>query len=149
MRHGIAFRRLGRDSSHLKALLRNLTAALVRHERIKTTLPKAKELRRPAEKMITWAKRNTPVSREKVVAWLPEKDLVPKVFDVLAPRYAERQGGYTRVLKAGFRAKDQAPMAYIEFVDNDLPPLRAPRDKKANSTAPSSTTDAPNPDDLD
>eukprot|EP00730_Choanoeca_flexa_P012524 TRINITY_DN4355_c0_g1_i2.p1 TRINITY_DN4355_c0_g1~~TRINITY_DN4355_c0_g1_i2.p1 ORF type:complete len:153 (+),score=14.23 TRINITY_DN4355_c0_g1_i2:96-554(+) len=123
MRHGKAFRRLGRGSSHRRALLRNLTTSLIRHERIRTTVAKAKELRRPAEKMITYAKRGTPGSLAKMESYLFDKSLVAKVKDELAPRYAERAGGYTRVVKAGFRSHDKAPLAYIEYVDNNLPPL--------------------------
>ncbi|EGD77924.1 ribosomal protein L17 [Salpingoeca rosetta] len=124
MRHRVAFRKLGRDSEHRRALLRNLTAALVKHERIRTTLAKAKELRRPAERLITWAKRGTPAAHNQMEAWLPERELMPKVYNELLPRFEERPGGYTRVLKAGFRQGDKAPMAYIEYVDNSLPPLR-------------------------
>eukprot|EP00043_Microstomoeca_roanoka_P005426 m.55652 g.55652 ORF g.55652 m.55652 type:complete len:151 (-) comp12962_c0_seq2:422-874(-) len=150
MRHRLAFRKLGRDSEHRRALLRNLTAALVEHDRIRTTLAKAKELRRPAEKLITWAKRGTPAAHTQIQAWLPNQTLVPKVYEDLLPRFESRPGGYTRVLKAGFRLGDKAPMAYIEYVDNKLPPLR-PFFVKNNASQQSSSPRRPqeNMDDVD
>eukprot|EP00045_Choanoeca_perplexa_P010645 m.109497 g.109497 ORF g.109497 m.109497 type:complete len:147 (-) comp15345_c0_seq3:1424-1864(-) len=129
MRHGKSFRRLGRGSSHRRALLRNLTTSLIRHERIRTTVAKAKDLRRPAEKMITLAKRGTPASLLKLDSYLFDKKLVSKVTDELVPRYATRPGGYTRVVKAGFRSHDKAPLAYIEYVDNTLPPLKLTKEE--------------------
>ena len=136
MRHGRRLRKLGRDSAHRRALLRNLTTQLIKHERIQTTLAKAKELRAPAEKMITLAKRNTEASRRQAEGWVMEPAVLPKLFGEMAARYAERPGGYTRVLKLGARKNDAAPMAVIEFVDNPFPPLRpggSPRTRRGLS----------------
>ncbi len=119
MRHRIARRKLNRTSSHRKAMLANMAVALIRHEQITTTLPKAKELRPYVEKLVTLGKRGTLHARRQALARLPEKRAVDKLFDTLASRYAERAGGYTRVLKAGFRYGDSAPMAVIELVDRD------------------------------
>src|SRR5450432_2401326 len=120
MRHGKAHRRFNRDTSHRKALLANLTLSLIEHEQIVTTLPKAKELRSVAEKLITMAKKSSLHARRLVTARLMNNDvLVKKLFDTIAPRYKSRMGGYTRVLKAGFRAGDGAPVAVIELVDRD------------------------------
>ena len=120
MRHRLSGRKLGRTSSHRKALLKNMAAALIKHEQIKTTLPKAKELRPVVEKLITLAKRGDLHARRQVAAMLKEDKDVAKLFEVLGPRYAERAGGYTRVLKAGFRYGDMAPMAIIELVERDV-----------------------------
>lgn len=119
MRHAKTGRRLSRSSSHRKALLGNLAAALIKHEQIITTLPKAKALRPFVEKLVTLGKRGSLHARRQAAAVLPEERWTKKLFDTLAPRYAERPGGYTRVLKAGFRYGDSAPMAVIEFVDRD------------------------------
>lgn len=119
MRHGVAGRKLGRTSSHLKATLGNMAAALIRHEQISTTLPKAKELRPVAEKFITLGKKGGLHARRLALARLGDHDQVAKLFGPLAERYAARRGGYTRVLKAGFRYGDAAPMAVIELVDRD------------------------------
>ena len=119
MRHRHSGRQLNRNSSHRKAMFRNMTASLVEHELIKTTLPKAKELRRVVEKLVTLGKRGDLHARRQAYAALPDKVWAAKLFDVLGPRYQERQGGYIRVLKAGFRHGDSAPMAVIEFVDRD------------------------------
>ena len=119
MRHGHGHRKLGRDHEHRQAMLANMAAALITHEQIKTTLPKAKELKRYAEKLITLAKRGDLHARRQAAAKLKEDGVVAKLFDVLGGRYAARPGGYTRVLKAGFRYGDMAPMAIIEFVDRD------------------------------
>jgi len=124
MRHGKAFRRLGRGSAHRRALLRNLTDSLIRHERIKTTLAKAKELRRPAEQLITLAKKNTPHADRSIQSFLFDQSLKTKLKDELAKRFADRPGGYTRIMKAGFRKPDSAQVAYIEYVDNSLPKLK-------------------------
>ena len=120
MRHGKAHRRFNRDTSHRKAMLANLTLSLFEHEQIVTTLPKAKELRSVAEKLITMAKSGSLHARRMVTARLMNNEVVvKKLFDTLAPRYQGRPGGYTRVLKAGFRAGDNAPVAVIELVDRD------------------------------
>ena len=120
MRHAKGYRRLNRTHEHRKALWANMAGSLIEHEQIKTTLPKAKELRPIVEKLITLAKKGDLHARRQVRAQLKEDQCVTKLFDVLGPRYAERQGGYLRVLKAGFRYGDMAPMAIIEFVDRDV-----------------------------
>ena len=119
MRHARGYRRLNRTNEHRKALFSNMAGSLIEHEQIKTTLPKAKELRPIIEKLITLAKRGDLHARRQAGAKLKEEQYVAKLFDVLGPRYAERQGGYVRVLKAGFRYGDMAPMAIIEFIDRD------------------------------
>ena len=119
MRHGVAHRRFNRTHEHRKAMLANMAAALVRHEQITTTLPKAKDLRPFVERLVTLAKKGDLSSRRLAIARMRDKDMVKKLFDVLGPRYSERNGGYIRVLKAGFRYGDAAPMAVIEFVDRD------------------------------
>jgi large subunit ribosomal protein L17 len=119
MRHGNSGRKLHRTASHRKALFKNMAAALIKHEQIVTTLPKAKELRPVVEKIITLAKRGDLHARRLVMSRLNDDAMTRKLFDVLAERYKERQGGYTRVLKAGFRYGDAAPMAVIELVDRD------------------------------
>ncbi|QBY02374.1 50S ribosomal protein L17 [Rhodophyticola sp. CCM32] len=120
MRHARGYRRLNRTHEHRKALFANMAGSLIEHEQIKTTLPKAKELRRIVEKLITLAKRGDLHARRQAAAQLKQDAYVAKLFEVLGPRYAERQGGYVRVLKAGFRFGDMAPMAIIEFVDRDV-----------------------------
>jgi len=120
MRHRVKGRKLGRTPAHRKALFRNQLASLVKEERIKTTLPKAKELRPIAEKVVTQGKRNTLHARRQVNRWLPERDLVKKVFDDIAPRFQERAGGYTRIIKLGPRQGDGAEMAVIEFVEKGV-----------------------------
>jgi len=120
MRHARGYRRLNRTHEHRKALFANMAGSLIEHEQIKTTLPKAKELRPIVEKLITLAKRGDLHARRQVASMLKEDKDVAKLFAVLGPRYAERAGGYTRVLRAGFRYGDMAPMAIIEFVDRDL-----------------------------
>jgi len=119
MRHRSAGRKLNRTSKHRKMLFRNLSQALIKHEQIVTTLPKAKDLRPVVEKLVTLGKRGGLHARRQAFAQLRDDKMVTKLFDVLAQRYAERAGGYTRVLKAGFRYGDSAPMAVIEFVDRD------------------------------
>lgn len=119
MRHRHAHRKLGRTTAHRTAMLRNMAAALIKHEQIVTTLAKAKELRPYTEKLVTLAKRGGLSNRRLAQARLMDEAQLRKLFDVIAPRYADRPGGYTRVLKAGFRASDQAAMAVIEFVDRD------------------------------
>ncbi|MBJ2152058.1 50S ribosomal protein L17 [Paracoccus sp. IB05] len=119
MRHARGYRRLNRTHEHRKALFSNMSGSLIEHEQIKTTLPKAKELRPIIEKLITLAKRGDLHARRQAAAQLKEDKDVEKLFAILGPRYKERQGGYVRVLKAGFRYGDMAPMAIIEFVDRD------------------------------
>ena len=119
MRHRKAHRKLNRTHTHRKALLGNMAVALIKHEQIKTTLPKAKELRPYAEKLVTLGKRGDLHARRQAFAKLPEEDAVRKLFDTLAERYKDRDGGYIRILKAGYRYGDAAPMAIIEFVDRD------------------------------
>jgi large subunit ribosomal protein L17 len=119
MRHGKAHRKLNRTSEHRRAMFANMAAALIKHEQIMTTLPKAKDLRPVVEKLITLGKRGDLHARRQAVAKIRDLAMVKKLFDVLGPRYKERNGGYTRVLKAGFRYGDSAPVAVIEFVDRD------------------------------
>jgi large subunit ribosomal protein L17 len=119
MRHARGYRRLNRTHEHRKALFANMAGSLIEHEQIKTTLPKAKELRPIVEKLITLAKRGDLHARRQAAAQLKQDKDVAKLFEVLGPRYKERQGGYLRVMKAGFRYGDMAPMAIIEFVDRD------------------------------
>jgi large subunit ribosomal protein L17 len=119
MRHRKQGRRFSRTASHRKAMFGNMAAALIKHEQIKTTLPKAKDLRRYVEPLITLAKRGDLHARRQALAILQDTALVAKLFDTLGERYKERNGGYTRVLKAGFRYGDMAPMAFIELVDRD------------------------------
>ncbi len=120
MYHGRAKRRFNRTAEHRKAMFANMSQALIKHEQIITTLPKAKDLRPVVEKLVTLGKRGDLHARRQAIAEIKDVKLVDKVFAVLAPRYKDRQGGYTRVLKAGFRYGDNAPMAVIEFVDRDI-----------------------------
>ncbi len=120
MYHGRSKRRFNRTAEHRKAMFANMCQALIKHEQIITTLPKAKDLRPVVEKLITLGKRGDLHARRQAISQMKDVDLVRKLFDVLAPRYKTRNGGYTRVLKAGFRYGDNAPMAVIEFVDRDL-----------------------------
>ena len=117
MRHGNGLRKLNRTSSHRLAMLRNMTVSLLRHEAIKTTLPKAKELRRVVEPMITLGKAPSLANRRLAFDRLRDREIVGKLFEVLGPRFAARNGGYTRILKMGFRQGDNAPMAYVELLD--------------------------------
>lgn len=119
MRHARGYRRLNRTHEHRKAMFSNMAGSLIEHEQIKTTLPKAKELRPIVEKMITLAKRGDLHARRLVTSKLKQDSYVKKLFDVLGPRYKERNGGYVRILKAGFRYGDMAAMAIIELVDRD------------------------------
>ena len=119
MRHARGYRRLNRTHEHRKAMFANMSASLIEHEQIVTTLPKAKELRPFAEKLVPLAKRGDLHARRQAASRLKQDAYVAKLFDVLGPRYAERNGGYVRVLRAGFRTGDMAPMAIIEFVDRD------------------------------
>ena len=117
MRHGNGLRNLNRTSSHRLAMLRNMANSLLRHEAIKTTLPKAKELRRVAEPLITLGKKPSLANRRQAFNRLRDRDMVVKLFDTLGPRYQNRNGGYLRILKCGFRQGDNAPMAYVELLD--------------------------------
>jgi large subunit ribosomal protein L17 len=119
MKHGHLGRRFNRDSGHRQAMFSNMAAALIKHEQIVTTLPKAKDLKRVMDKYITLAKRGDLNSRRLAAARLRDEDMDKKLFDILGPRYKSRNGGYTRVLKAGFRYGDSAPRAVIELVDRD------------------------------
>ncbi len=120
MRHNLKGRKLNRTSAHRKAMLANMAAALVKHEQITTTLPKAKELRPFVEKLVTLGKRGDLHARRLAIATMRDKAMVEKLFSTLAERYQDRKGGYIRVLKAGFRYGDNAPLAIIEFVDRDV-----------------------------
>ena len=119
MRHGKVYRKLGRHSSHRMAMLANMAASLIKHEQIVTTLPKAKELRPIVEKLITLGKKGDLAARRQAISEMRDVAMVKKLFEVLGARYKDRQGGYTRILKAGFRYGDNAPVAVIEFVDRD------------------------------
>jgi large subunit ribosomal protein L17 len=121
MRHRKSGRQLNRNSSHRNAMFRNMTVSLINHELIKTTLPKAKELRRVAEPLITMSKSDSVAKRRLAFARLRDKAAVGKLFAELGPRYQERPGGYLRIMKCGYRPGDQAPMAYVELVDRPIP----------------------------
>ena len=121
MRHRKSGRQLNRNSSHRKAMFRNMAVSLFEHEVIKTTLPKAKELRRVAEPLITLAKSDSVANRRLAFSRTRSKEAVGKLFTELGPRYSDRPGGYTRILKCGYRAGDAAPMAFIELVDREIP----------------------------
>lgn len=120
MRHARGYRRLNRTHEHRKALFANMAGSLIEHEQIKTTLPKAKELKRVVDKLITLGKRGDRHARRQAASRLKQDMHVAKLFEVLGPRYSERKGGYVRVLKAGFRYGDMAPMAIVELVDRDV-----------------------------
>ncbi len=120
MRHRQSGRQLNRNSSHRKAMFKNMSSSLFKHELIRTTLAKAKELRRKAEPLITLAKKDSVANRRLAFARLGDRDIVTKLFNELGPRYVERPGGYLRILKCGFRAGDKAPMAYVELVDRPI-----------------------------
>ncbi|MBH1963147.1 MAG: 50S ribosomal protein L17 [Comamonadaceae bacterium] len=130
MRHGNGLRKLNRTSAHRQAMLRNMMNSLIEHEAIKTTLPKAKELRRVIEPMITLAKESTVANRRLAFARLRDDDSVKKLFNDLGPRFNARPGGYTRILKMGFRVGDNAPMAFVELVDR--PEISSEEVKEAN-----------------
>lgn len=131
MRHGHGLRKLNRTSSHRLAMLRNMTNSLLRHEAIKTTLPKAKELRRVVEPLITLGRDPTVANKRLAFNRLRDREIVVKLFNEIGPRYAARNGGYTRILKMGFRAGDNAPMAFMELVDRPQPEA----DEKAKETS--------------
>lgn len=120
MRHGAAHRKLGRTTSHRTAMFANMAASLIKHEQITTTLPKAKELRPFVEKLVTLAKKGDLHARRQAISQVRDVPQVGKLFETLGPRYSERNGGYIRIMKAGFRHGDNAPMAVIEFVDRDV-----------------------------
>jgi len=120
MRHGNSGRKLNRTASHRKAMFANMAASLIEHEQIVTTLPKAKEIRPIVEKLVTLGKRGNLHARRQAISAIRDGKLVAKLFDALAPRYATRQGGYLRIMRAGFRAGDNAPLAVVEFVDRDV-----------------------------
>ncbi|MGC1465731.1 MAG: 50S ribosomal protein L17 [Pseudolabrys sp.] len=120
MRHGKARRKLGKKPAHRRAMFANMSAALIKHEQIVTTLPKAKELRPVVEKLVTLAKKGGLHARRQAISEMRDVAMVKKLFEVIGPRYKSRNGGYTRVLKAGFRYGDSAPQAVIEFVDRDV-----------------------------
>ncbi|MCX8507791.1 MAG: 50S ribosomal protein L17 [Rhodobacteraceae bacterium] len=136
MNHGSGYRRLNRTHEHRKALFANMAGSLIEHEQIKTTLPKAKELRPIVEKLITLAKRGDLHARRQADAQLKQDKHTARLFEILGPRYKDRQGGYVRILKAGFRYGDMAPMAIIELVDRD------PSDKGAADKARTAAEDA-------
>src|SRR3954462_10989398 len=142
MRHGNAHRKLNRKHEHRRAMFANMAASLIKHEQILTTLPKAKELRPIVEKLVTLGKRGDLHARRQAISEIRDVAMVRKLFDVLGPRYRERQGGYIRVLKAGFRYGDSAPVAVIEFVDRDVAakgqdsgPVQARRSEEASAAA--------------
>jgi large subunit ribosomal protein L17 len=120
MRHGLAQKKLNRTAAHRSAMFANMAAALIKHEQIVTTLPKAKALRPVVEKLVTLGKKGDLASHRLAVSRMGDKTQVKKLFDVLAKRYADRQGGYVRIMRAGFRYGDNAPLAVIEFVDRDI-----------------------------
>jgi large subunit ribosomal protein L17 len=134
MRHGNGLRKLNRTSSHRLAMLRNMTVSLLRHEEITTTLPKAKELRRVAEPMITLGKKPSLANRRLAYDRLRDRDIVEKLFGDLGPRYAKRNGGYLRILKTGFRKGDNAPLALVSLMDRPEPGAQ-PEDGKAEKKA--------------
>ncbi|MEW8204231.1 MAG: 50S ribosomal protein L17 [Candidatus Thiodiazotropha endolucinida] len=133
MRHRKSGRQLNRNSSHRNAMFRNMTVSLINHEMIKTTLPKAKELRRVAEPLITLSKTDSVAKRRLAFARLRDNAAVGKLFAELGPRYQERPGGYLRIMKCGYRPGDQAPMAYVELVDRPLP--EEPQDSEDETEA--------------
>ena len=135
MRHGNGHRKLGRKSQHRTAMFANMMAALIKHEQILTTLPKAKELRPVMEKVVTLAKRGDLHARRQAVSKVRDVAMVKKLFEVIGPRYKARNGGYTRIMKAGFRYGDSAPVAVIEFVDRDV-------DAKGKDSGPSAEMSA-------
>ena len=131
MRHRHGLRKLNRTSAHRLAMLRNMMVSLIKHEAIKTTLPKAKELLRVIEPMITLAKEPTLANKRLAFSRLRDREAVVKLFGELGPRFAARQGGYTRILKMGFRVGDNAPMAYMELVDKAAPAVAEAKEEKA------------------
>lgn len=120
MRHGMVGRKLNRTASHRKAMFANMAASLIEHEQIVTTLPKAKEIRPIVEKLVTLGKKGSLHARRQAISQIGSAELVAKLFSAIAPRYANRHGGYIRIMKAGFRHGDNAPLAVVEFVDRDV-----------------------------
>jgi large subunit ribosomal protein L17 len=141
MRHGRSGRRLNRTSSHRKAMFTNMAASLIEHEQIVTTLPKAKELRPIVEKLVTLGKRGDLHARRQAISKVGSDVLVKRLFDTIAPRYADRHGGYLRIMKAGFRQGDNAAMAVIEFVDRDTS-ARGAADRARNEAAAAKEAEA-------
>jgi large subunit ribosomal protein L17 len=137
MRHGLGLRKLGRTTTHRLAMLRNMTVSLLRHEEITTTLPKAKELRRVVEPMITLGKKPSLANRRLAFDRLRDRDIVAKLFDDLGPRYAKRNGGYLRILKTGFRKGDNAPLALVTLMDraDETAAPEQPEEKKKSKKA--------------
>ena len=135
MRHGSAHRKLGRTTAHRTAMFANMAASLIKHEQIVTTLPKAKDLRPVVEKLVTLGKRGDLHARRRAISEIRDVAMVKKLFEVLGPRYKERNGGYTRIMKAGFRYGDNAPLAVIEFVERDV-------DAKGQDSGPVQETNA-------
>jgi len=135
MRHLKAYRKLNRTSSHRSLMLRNLVTSLFEHERVETTLMKAKEARRIAEKMITLGKRGTLHARRQAASVLMKKSVVKKLFDEIAPKYAERNGGYTRILRVGYRKGDGAPLAFLELVEEEIAVKKKKKKKETKKTA--------------
>lgn len=133
MRHGLGYRKLNKTSEHRKALFKNMLNSLIKYEQIITTLPKAKELKPQIDKVITIGKNNVLSNKKRLFSKLQDKKSVVKVFDVLSSRYQKRNGGYSRVLKAGFRYGDNAPMAVIELVDRDLEAKKVDKPKKVEA----------------
>ena len=133
MRHGLANKKLNRTSEHRKALLKNMLNSLIKYEQIKTTLPKAKFLKPQADKIITLGKKNNLTSTKNLISQLQDKKSANKVTKTLSKRYEKRNGGYTRIIKAGFRYGDNAPMAIIEFVDRDVEAKRVDKPKKVTT----------------
>ena len=133
MRHGLGHRKLNRTSEHRKALFQNMLNSLIKYEQIKTTLPKAKELKPLIDKVITIGKKNNLSNKKRLFSKLQDKSSVVKVFDVLSARYVKRHGGYSRVLKAGFRYGDDAPLAIIELVDRDVEAKKIDKPKKVEN----------------
>lgn len=139
MRHRVAHRKLGRTKEHRRSLLRNLAASLVLHERIRTTLAKAKELRPFAEKLVTLGKKDTLHARRRALSIVPRKEVITKLFNEISPRFADRQGGYTRILKIGYRRGDGAEMAFIEFVDYEFKPGKEAKEPVKDTKAAKKT----------
>jgi large subunit ribosomal protein L17 len=133
MRHGVGHRKLNRTAEHRKALFQNMLNSLIKYEQITTTLPKAKELKPLIDKVITIGKKNNLSNKKRLFSKLQDKTSVVKVFDILSVRYVKRQGGYSRVLKAGYRYGDDAPMAIIELVDRDAAAKKVDKPKKSES----------------
>ena len=133
MRHNLGYRKLNRTSEHRKALFKNMLNSLIKYEQIVTTLPKAKELKPLIDKVITIGKKNNLSNKKRLFSKLQDKNSVVKVFDVLSSRYQKRNGGYSRVLKAGFRYGDNAPMAVIELVDRDIEAKKVDKPKKVEA----------------